>query len=315
MVRSQVPDLLNGLDGRFDVVECAQCRFAYTNPRPTAQTFGYFFPDDSGHYSPPVKDDKMQGNSLKRKALRSALTGLGYRFERGTTLPWLINPLVHRFFAWHLKNLHVPRWKPNGTLLDVGCSTGSYLYMVRSLGWNVSGVEFNKTMASLAQHSMPDATIYQEPFETAAIPPASFDVVRMGMVIDHLHDPITALKKVRSLLKPDGVAYFSFVNFGGVESRLFKEHAYPLQLPTHLTHFTEETFSNALRQAGLQRVDASYHAVDRDLIASVRYQGRMRLHRLLSSFWIRNLLVRPAIFTLAKLGATSRLTVVAQNLR
>ena len=34
-----------------------------------------------------------------------------------------------------------PAWRGRGRLLDVGCGNGSYLSLMRTLGWDVAGVD------------------------------------------------------------------------------------------------------------------------------------------------------------------------------
>ena len=40
------------LKGEFQVVRCRSCGFRFTNPRPTPETIGYFYPPNYGLYQP-----------------------------------------------------------------------------------------------------------------------------------------------------------------------------------------------------------------------------------------------------------------------
>jgi len=43
-------DLLHDLPGEFTVVKCRTCGLMRTNPRPTSDTIGFYYPDNYGPY-------------------------------------------------------------------------------------------------------------------------------------------------------------------------------------------------------------------------------------------------------------------------
>ena len=49
---------------------------------------------------------------------------------------------------------HLPRFVPNGRLLDIGCAWGGYLWRMRELGWEVHGIELNAAAARYAQEAL-----------------------------------------------------------------------------------------------------------------------------------------------------------------
>lgn len=53
--------------------------------------------------------------------------------------------------------------------------------------------------------------------------PASFDVVRMSHVLEHVPDPMAELKRIREILKDDGLLVIMLPNIGSALARHFGE--------------------------------------------------------------------------------------------
>ena len=60
-------DLINGLPGTFTIVRCRTCGLMRTNPRPTPDSMGFFFPDDYG----PYLGTQVQTTAPRRKLFAS----------------------------------------------------------------------------------------------------------------------------------------------------------------------------------------------------------------------------------------------------
>jgi 2-polyprenyl-3-methyl-5-hydroxy-6-metoxy-1,4-benzoquinol methylase len=90
-----------------------------------------------------------------------------------------------------------------GRLLDIGCSSGALLESARRQGFDVEGVEPAAQAAEYARST--GLTVFQGYLQDACYPAASFDVVTLMEVIEHLPDPNALLKEVWRVLKPNGV--------------------------------------------------------------------------------------------------------------
>ena len=90
-----------------------------------------------------------------------------------------------------------------GSLLDVGCGFGMFLRLAKEYGFDVSGVEANADAAKWLKETCEihvERCLFEN-FETSQ----GFDVITMWDLLEHLADPIAALRKAFALLRPGGV--------------------------------------------------------------------------------------------------------------
>ena len=78
------------------------------------------------------------------------------------------------------------------------------------------------------------------------------------MVLEHLHDPVNALRRIRSWARPEAWLCLSVPDANAIEFSLFGRYWYALQVPAHLTHVTPRTLRAVLDSAGW-RVEKVLH--------------------------------------------------------
>jgi SAM-dependent methyltransferase len=143
-------------------------------------------------------------------------------------------------------------------LLDVGSYTGFFLEQARERGWRVQGVEPSKWAAEYARSSL-GIPVFNGPIE-AWVPPAGrrFDVVTLWDVLEHLTDPVSVLRHVRGLLRPDGLVAFTTHNLDAPLARLLRGR-YPFFMEMHTVHLNHRTRDLLLEKAGFERVERHVH--------------------------------------------------------
>src|SRR4029077_14640698 len=77
--------------------------------------------------------------------------------------------------------------------------------------------------------------------EEASVQGGGIDLVAAWMVLEHLHDPVGALRKIRGWVKPDGYFAFSIPLHSSGFLRMAGSASYDLHLPNHLYHFNRAT--------------------------------------------------------------------------
>lgn len=250
-------DRLHGIAGQFRVVCCAQCGLQRTNPRPTPDTIGVYYPADYGPYH---IDAAPTPSSPGRKLRLKAWLGLDTR-----RLP----PI------------------PAGRLLELGCASGAYMEELRRAGWAVEGIEFSAEAAEQARAK--SLKVQVATVESAEPPERSVDVIAAWMVLEHLHEPVAALRKLRGWVKPDGYLVASVPDAGAWERRLFADCWYALQLPTHLYHYDPKSLAGVLRSAGWELVRVRWQPNCNNLLSSLQYWANERGHRMVGRAvqWLR----------------------------
>jgi SAM-dependent methyltransferase len=212
-------DRIHGIPGRFRVVRCRSCGLMRTDPRPSAATIGVYYPD---HYQPYASTGEQV--VVSRSAIKRTLRR------------WL-----------GLEPRRLPAVAP-GRAVEIGCASGSYLQQMRRDGWAVEGIEFSESAASQARAQ--GLQVATGSVETASPGMQPVDLVAAWMVLEHLHEPVAALRRIRSWVRPDGYLVGSVPVHGRLFLRLFGGASYDLHLPNHLYHFTRSSLTNLLRLAG-----------------------------------------------------------------
>ncbi|RZS47546.1 methyltransferase family protein [Sphaerotilus mobilis] len=238
-------DRIHGLPGRFNVVCCGQCGLTRTNPRPTASTIGAYYPAD---YAPYLAVDTRPGRPKDkfRHRLRSRLT---------------------RF--WGRDTRRLPAILP-GHMLEVGCASGNYLREMKPKGWTVEGIEFSDHAAAQARET--GLHVQTSSIEGASEPQMRPDLIAAWMVLEHLHEPIAALRKLRGWIKDDGYLVGAVPDFDAFDRRIFGTYWYALHLPAHLYHYNQETLKAVLAQGGWELIKTRWQTNELNLLRTVEYK-------------------------------------------
>jgi SAM-dependent methyltransferase len=106
-----------------------------------------------------------------------------------------------RTYLKKIERLGVPR----GALLDVGCAAGFFLDEARKRGFTVRGCELSQYAQEYARERL-GLEVDRAGFVDASFapPPASFDVITVFNVLEHIPDPQLVAGKLFDLLKPGG---------------------------------------------------------------------------------------------------------------
>ena len=145
------------------------------------------------------------------------------------------------------------------TLLDVGCGPGLLERVLDRGRWHVTGIEMAPYIADFGRARL-GTNVLAARLEDANLPPASFDVVVMKYVLDHMEEPFAALQKARRVIKPDGLLVIAdLINIESFCARWFAD-GFRLIHPMHFTYFSPRTITLHLGRAGfaVQRIDYPY---------------------------------------------------------
>jgi 2-polyprenyl-3-methyl-5-hydroxy-6-metoxy-1,4-benzoquinol methylase len=245
-------DRLHGVQGSFTIVECNNCGLQRTSPRPTSDTIGTYYPDS---YSPYKTQTKVKQSSKLRQL---------FKFRERELPP-----------------------RPPGKMLEVGCAGGNYLLEMRNKGWTVEGIEFSSAATEIARsHGL---SVQNSTIENALTPEAKFDIVTAWMVIEHLHEPVPALRKMTQWVKDDGYLVASVPDISSLPRKIFGAACYDVDVPRHLFHFNAKTIQNLFKKSGwsVERVywqrnsvtfirSLEFYAIEKNWPATISFARWMR---------------------------------------
>jgi 2-polyprenyl-3-methyl-5-hydroxy-6-metoxy-1,4-benzoquinol methylase len=152
---------------------------------------------------------------------------------------------------------------PPGRLLDLGANTGTLVELAAKAGYDATGLELNEAGVEFAKSRGLDVRCTT--LDDAGFVPATFDVVSMSAVAEHVPDLPETLAHCRDLLKPAGLLYISnSPNYAGFGARYEKDLWYGIQPTGHVWQYTPKTLTYHVKRAGFRVVSVLKYNLHRD---------------------------------------------------
>lgn len=203
----------------FRIVRCVACGLVYVNPRPPAESMVSYYAAYHGRGG----GDEDSWRRLMVDVFRESARVL--ERARGNDGP--------------------------GRLLDVGCGYGSFVELMRRLGWDASGIDPSPAaVEAAATRGLP---VRIGTLEEAQ---GRYDAVTMFYVLEHLPDPSAALRKAYDLLAPGGTLLVRVPHTTPIVRLLrpFGADGTLYDPPYHLYDFPPSVLAVMLRRAGFAGV-------------------------------------------------------------
>lgn len=221
----------------FQIVQCGNCGLAFTEPVPHEWT----------RYYP----------------------ALYYGDPRANRFPAPVEWLQNRLYAARARKIEQLAGARPGRVLDIGCGRGHLLRAFQCRRWEVTGTEMSESAATYARQQL-KLPVSVGNIAELNLPAGGFDVVIMWHVLEHFERVDDVLRKVHRLLRPDGVFFVAVPNFGSLEARAAQDKWFHLDVPRHLTHFTEPTLKRLLEQSSFRIEAASNRSLEYDFFSAAQ---------------------------------------------
>jgi 2-polyprenyl-3-methyl-5-hydroxy-6-metoxy-1,4-benzoquinol methylase len=238
----------------FEIVKCRNCGFRFTNPRP--------FPEELGKY---YQSSDYISHSDSKKGIFASV----YQMVRKYTLG--------RKYAL------INKFQQKGNILDIGCATGQFLNYMATHGWKTTGIEPDeKTRKSaISEYSL---DVFPEE-KLTVLNNASFDVITMWHVLEHVSDLNGRMKQIKNLLKPEGTLVIAVPNCEAHDAKIYRQFWAGYDLPRHLYHFTKPDVKLLTENYGFTIVNIlpmKFDAFYVSLLSEKYMSGKIRW---LQAFW------------------------------
>jgi SAM-dependent methyltransferase len=248
----------------FALSHCETCDLVFTNPRPRQEFIGNFYNNEN--YTP---------HSRKISFFNSV-----YR--------------VLRKINSHRKVGIINRISQKGKILDIGCGTGEFLKTCKENGWEITGVEPIDIVNMEAKKKL-EIIVFKQLSEIEQ--DNTFDIITLWHVLEHIYDIHGTLESVKRLLKKGGKILIAIPNIDSYDSKLFKEFWAAFDVPRHLFHFNQDSFSRLTKEHGLKIVETIPLYLDAYYISLLSFQYQYA-HR----NWIKSIIIGYKSNSYAKLN-------------
>jgi 2-polyprenyl-3-methyl-5-hydroxy-6-metoxy-1,4-benzoquinol methylase len=221
VLHTAAPDRFHGRAELYQLVRCSSCSLVWLNNAPPENEMPLHYGSDYDQQIAQVGETKLEAR-------------------------------------WRIPHDVLHRYKPAGSLLDLGCSSGAFLRSLNGQRWELYGTEFSASSARIAE-STSGAEVFVGDIIGAPYPAEKFDAITCFHVLEHMYHPREILARVREWLKPGGVFITFLPNIDSGAARIFKSYWYALELPRHVYHFSPKTLSDLGRSVGLRELSITTH--------------------------------------------------------
>jgi SAM-dependent methyltransferase len=133
-------------------------------------------------------------------------------------------------------------------VFEAGCGRGEFLSLVQEAGVSAYGIEHSRAAVEHCRAKGLNVAEGFIPGETAALHDGPFDAFLILNFLEHLPEPVAALRQMADLLAPAGIGLVEVPN----SATIFEKNTFSEFIGDHLTYFTRDTFTRVLGMSGFE---------------------------------------------------------------
>lgn len=257
-----VKELQLGMGHEFVYQLCGSCGSLQLQNLPP--DFSIYYPNES-YYSFNAEMKPLERPGLLRR-LKASYILYGKNKLAGKLLS--IGYKIPEFYDWMI-GTHA---QLNDAILDVGCGNGGLLTKLHRMGFTrLTGIDpFIRE-----GHDYGDIKIFKKDIFDLD---GKYDVIMMHHALEHMPNPVSALKKAHALLNKNKYLLVRIPVMGNYGWNRYKEYWAGLDAPRHIFIPSEKGMEMLAAQAGFELVKTEYDTVDYLIWCSEQYKKGISLY-------------------------------------
>ena len=176
-------------------------------------------------------------------------------------------PRSKKIVDWLKRQARLPM---RGEVLDVGCGNGGFLRALRSelSRWGLSGTEFDRRN----EKALRKIRGFRKLYDSRSSPPAaSFDLISLVHVLEHMAAPSEYLKGLRPLARPGARVLIQVPDA--------ERNPFILPVADHASHFSQSSLRRVAERAGIRVKSVRHDVVTRELTLLGKWGGIKKADR------------------------------------
>jgi len=206
----------------FSVWRCNNCTSCFTQDVPDAKNIGRYYADEK-------------------------------YISHSDTQEGMVNKVYHKVRKLTLKHkrkiIRRESGMKQGSMLDVGAGTGSFVSEMKHSGWDAFGIE---TDASARENAKKLHGVDLLPGDAIYTLNKTFDVITLWHVLEHVHDLKGYGRAFKKLLNPGGLLLIAVPNYLSSDAKHYGPNWAAWDVPRHLYHFSPRAMETFLMNSGFK---------------------------------------------------------------
>lgn len=231
------------------IYECQHCRMGRLTPTPSSKEIAESYDLDAYYTQGESHIKRLQPTILDRVL---------------TKIAWTLDHSENRRDVFRDVSANLSQGAGQSPVaLEVGCGSGKNLEFLKTLGWDVVGVEPDPVSRALALENgiqVHEGTAEQLPEPVTSM---RFDLIILSHVLEHTVDPVRSLRNLQPLIRESGVLYCEVPNCSCLHFTKFNQISEMLDVPRHLNFFTKRSIEQLCAKVGLSIRDWKYSGFNR----------------------------------------------------
>ena len=207
----------------FKIVSCETCDFTFTNPRPDSTKLGEYY-----------KSDNYISHTNKKNGFFNRTYQLARNYAIITKLSLVKNVCK------------------KGSLLDIGCGTGEFLFNCSKKGYKTIGIEPSSLARKQAIKNF--GLTVSEKTDLSQFSDSQFNIITMWHVLEHIPNLTKTIIEIKRILKNNGKVIIAVPNHKSWDAKKYKNLWAAWDVPIHLWHFSRNTIKNLFNKNGFKLI-------------------------------------------------------------